>query len=72
MKRFLFVVFSLVLALGVNAQSQKGEASLMGSVGYQSNYQRFGVGLQARYAILNNLRIAPEVNFFFPKVLSTH
>lgn len=67
MKRFLFVVFSLVLALGVNAQSRKGEASVMGSVGYQSNYQRFGVGLQARYAMLNNLRIAPEVNFFFPK-----
>lgn len=67
MRTILLAVFSMVLALGVNAQSRKGEASLMGSVGYQSNYERFGLGLQARYAMLNNVRIAPEVNFFFPK-----
>lgn len=67
MKKILLLIMSVVLTLGVSAQSRKGEASLMGSVGYQSNYKRFGVGLQARYAMLNNVRIAPEVNFFFPK-----
>lgn len=67
MRKYVFLIFSLVLALGMNAQSRKGEASLMGSVGYQSNYERFGLGFQARYAMLNNVRIAPELNFFFPK-----
>lgn len=67
MKKFVFLFVSMALALGVNAQSRKGESSLMVGAGYQSNYERFGVGLQARYAILNNVRIAPEVNFFFPK-----
>lgn len=67
MKKVFFLLLSVVLALGINAQSRRGEASLMGSVGYQSNYERFGLGFQARYAMLNNVRIAPEVNFFFPK-----
>ena len=67
MKRILWLVLSVVFAMGMNAQTRKGETSLMGSVGYQSNYERFGLGFQARYAMLNNLRIAPEVNFFFPK-----
>lgn len=67
MKKFLLLVFSMVLALGSQAQTFKGESSLMGNVGYQSNYQRFGLGLQYRYVIANNLRIAPDVNFFFPK-----
>lgn len=67
MKKILFLVISMVLALGADAQSRKGEASLMGSVGYQSNYERFGLGVQARYAMLDRVRIAPEVNFFFPK-----
>lgn len=67
MKKLLFFVLSMALALGINAQTRKGEASLLGNVGYQSNYERFGLGLQARYAIMNNVRIAPDLNFFFPK-----
>lgn len=67
MRKILFLVFSVVLALGVNAQSRKGDSSFMANAGYQSNYKRFGLGLQYRYAIANNLRIAPDVVFFFPK-----
>ena len=52
---------------GMNAQTVKGEGSLMGNVGYQTNYERFGLGVQGRYAIANNLRIAPDVTFYFPK-----
>ena len=66
MKRIAFLLLSVLLVLGVNAQSRKGESSLMTSVGYQSNFKRFGLGLQARYAILDNVRITPEVNVFFP------
>lgn len=64
-KLFLFAMMA-VAALGMNAQTRKGESSLMGNVGYQSDYERFGVGVQGRYAIANNLRIAPDVTFFFP------
>jgi len=67
MKKVVFLFFSMVLALGMNAQSRKGDSSFMANAGYQSNYQRFGLGLQYRYAIANNLRIAPDVTFFFPK-----
>ncbi len=67
MKKLALLFVSLAFVLGSMAQTRKGDASLMGNLGYQSNYERFGIGLQARYAILNNVRIAPEVNFFFPK-----
>lgn len=67
MKKFVLSVISMALALGMSAQSRRGESSFMGSVGYQSNYQRFGVGLQYRHAILKNVRIAPDLTFFFPK-----
>lgn len=67
MRKFVLFVLLVGVALGMNAQSRRGESSFMGNVGYQSNYQRFGLGLQYRYAIANNLRIAPDMNFFFPK-----
>lgn len=67
MKKILLLVFSVVLALGADAQSRRGESAFLGNVGYQSNYERFGLGLQYRRAIANNLRIAPDVAFFFPK-----
>lgn len=67
MKRLWLLFCMLIFVLGATAQTRKGDASMLGNVGYQSNYQRFGLGLQMRYAILNNVRIAPEVNFFFPK-----
>ena len=38
-------------SVGMNAQTVKGEGSLMGNVGYQTNYERFGLGVQGRYAI---------------------
>ena len=65
-KIFLLAMMALA-SLGMNAQTVKGESSVLGNVGYQSNYERFGLGVQGRYAIANNLRIAPDVTFFFPK-----
>lgn len=65
-KLFLLIVFALT-AIGMNAQSEKGEASIMGSLGYQTNYKRFGLEAQGRYVMANNLRIAPDISFFFPK-----
>lgn len=65
-KLFLFIVVVLA-AIGMNAQTLKGEGSILGSVGYQTNYERFGLQAQGRYVIANNLRIAPDLTFFFPK-----
>lgn len=67
MKKFLLLVMVFLTALGVNAQTKKGEGSLMGSLGYQTNYERFGLQAQGRYVIADNLRLAPDISFFFPK-----
>lgn len=67
MKKLLLLVVVALTAFGVNAQTKKGESSLLGNVGYQTNYERFGLQAQGRYVIANNLRIAPELTFFFPK-----
>ena len=57
MKKFLLLILVAMTAFGVNAQTRKGEGSLMGSLGYQTNYERFGLQAQGRYVIANNLRI---------------
>lgn len=67
MRKIFLLMLAVVFALGVDAQSRRGESSLMANAGYQSNYKRFGLGLQYRYVIANNLRIAPDITFFFPK-----
>ena len=67
MKKFLLLVMVMLAAIGVNAQTKKGEGSLMGSLGYQTNYERFGLQAQGRYVIADNLRLAPDLSFFFPK-----
>ena len=67
MKKIFLLAMMALASLGMNAQTVKGESSVLGNVGYQSNYERCGLGVQGRYAIANNLRIAPDVTFFFPK-----
>ncbi|MFR9166381.1 MAG: outer membrane protein [Dysgonomonas sp.] len=65
MKKVL-LIGALILA-SIGAYSQKGEISVLGNLGYQTDYERFGIGVQGRYNIINHLRIAPDVTFFFPK-----
>ena len=60
MKKLFLLAMIALASMGMKAQTVKGESSLMGNVGYQTNYERFGLGVQGRYAIANNLRIAPE------------
>ena len=67
MKRIWFLAIASLLFVGSNAQSREGVSSLAGQVGYQSDYERFGLGLQYRHAIMDHFRIAPDVTFFFPK-----
>lgn len=67
MKKLFLAFMIAIAATGLNAQTLKGEGSLLGNVGYQTNYERFGLGVQGRYVIAKNLRIAPDLTFFFPK-----
>lgn len=67
MKKLFLFIATILTAIATNAQSLKGESSILGNLGYQSNYERFGLAVQGRYVIANNLRIAPDVTFFFPK-----
>ncbi len=52
----LFLLAMIALASVEICLKYKGEGSLMGNIGYQTNYERFGLGVQGRYAIANNLR----------------
>lgn len=67
MKKLILSVLVALAAMGLNAQTMKGEGSIMGNLGYQTNYDRFGLGAQGRYVIADNLRLAPDITFFFPK-----
>jgi outer membrane protein X len=65
MKRLL--LFIALIAIFMGAQAQTGSKSLMFKAGYQTDYKRFGIGLEGRYNITRNIRLAPDVTFFFPK-----
>ena len=48
MKKLFLAFMIAIAATGLNAQTLKGEGSLLGNVGYQTNYERFGLGVQGR------------------------
>lgn len=64
MKKLLLIVALVAICMGANAQT--GEKSLMLKMGYQTDYKRFGLGAEGRYNITDNIRLAPDVLFFFP------
>lgn len=66
MKKLLMFIMILMAVGGLNAQTLKGEGSILGNLGYQTNYKRFGLSAQGRYVMARNLRIAPDISFFFP------
>lgn len=66
MKKITLLFFALLVMMGANAQSEKYERSGMIEAGYQTDYKRFGIGLQGRYVVVKNFRIAPEVVFYIP------
>jgi len=66
MKKILLLTAFIVAALSVSAQ-QQGDVSVVGHVGYQTNYERFAIDAQGRYNLTRNIRLAPDITFFFPK-----
>lgn len=66
MKKLVVAVAFAISTLGAFAQNELGEKALIGNIGYQSNAERFMLGVQGRYVIAENFRLAPDVMFFFP------
>lgn len=65
MKKLFLIAALVVLSMG--AYAQQGSKSLVFKGGYQTESERFGIGAQGRYGLTDNIRIAPEAIFFFPK-----
>lgn len=74
MKKLLLLGAFIALTLGLSAQSgsdfrspQASDFAVVGSVGYQTNFKRFAIAAQGRYNLMRNIRIAPDIAFYFPK-----
>lgn len=71
MKKILFLIALLVTTISASSQTFQGDQALLFQAGYQSNYNRALLGVQYRYSILDNLRVAPDATFLFPKDKTT-
>lgn len=65
LKRILFVLFALTLAMGANAQLIKGEKSFGPKLGYVTENKSALAGLVFQYNLTERLRISPEVGCAF-------
>ncbi|NDV79931.1 porin family protein [Dysgonomonas sp. 511] len=65
MKKLIFtLVLSIVCIMG--AMAQTGAKYLMVKAGYQTEAERFGIGVEGRYYFTENIRFSPDVIFYFP------
>lgn len=67
MKKLLFTAVLLSLGWSMQAQTATAEYAFIASVGYQTEFKRIGFQAQGRYNLCPNLRIAPDMTFYFPK-----
>lgn len=67
MKKLLLMAAFVATASSSFAQLGQGEKSVIFEGQFKANPARFGLGVQGRYNILDNVRVAPEVLFIFPK-----
>ncbi|NDV94472.1 porin family protein [Dysgonomonas sp. 521] len=65
MKKVLLGIILAAFSLGISAQT--GSKAIMPKLGYQTEIKRFGLGVEGRYFLTNNIRLAPGVTFLFPK-----
>jgi len=65
MKKVILAIVLATLSLGVHAQT--GEKVIMPKLGYQTEAERFFMGVEGRYSFTENIRIAPSLSFMFPK-----
>lgn len=74
MKKLVLLLLVVAGAVSISAQSSSkitppkaSDFAVVGQVGYQTNYKRFGIDVQGRYNLMKNIRIAPDIAFYFPK-----
>lgn len=67
MKKFVWIVMLMTTFLAGSALAQQTGNSFVGSIGYQTEFERFGIQMQGRYQLCSVARLAPDVTFFFPK-----
>jgi len=67
MKKLLLLFALITVAFNISAQTDKGEKSVLFQTGFQTDPTRFMLGVQGRYNIIDNLCVAPDVLFMFPK-----
>ena len=73
-KNLLLTAFvALTFSLSMSAQTAQitppdaNDFAVVGSLGYQTNYERFSIAAQGRYNLMRNIRLAPDIAFYFPK-----
>lgn len=64
MKKLFLAIVLAALSFGVHAQT--GEKVIMPKLGYQTEAERFLLGLEGRYSLTENIRLAPGVSVLFP------
>ncbi|MFT3994096.1 MAG: outer membrane beta-barrel protein [Dysgonomonas sp.] len=64
MKKSLLVLIILVTSFSLT-KAQERDRSIVIKMGYQTDYDRFGIGLDARFALANSFRFAPDITYFF-------
>lgn len=67
MKKVILAILLAAFSLGLHAQTVKGEKTGVLQAGYQSDPGRLMIGAAGRYTIADNIRLAPDVMFLFPK-----
>lgn len=65
MKKVLLSIVLAVMAVGVHAQT--ASKAIMPKIGYQTEAERFLFGIEGRYFLTDNIRLAPGVSVLFPK-----
>lgn len=65
MKKVLLSIVLIVMSLATFAQT--GSTAIMPKIGYQTEFERFLVGIEGRYFLTNNIRLAPSASVLFPK-----
>lgn len=65
MKKLLLIIAFAIFS--VSSYAQIGDKQALVKAGYQTKSKRFGIGAEGRYFLTENIRLAPDVIFFFPK-----
>jgi len=65
MKKLLLIAVMAIMS--ISAFAQQGSMDLLPKLGYQTEHKRFLVGVEGRYLITENIRLAPDIQVLFPK-----